>query len=57
MVQGSAHKAHVGRENAKRHSGTKKSNEQSAISRPAIRRLARKGGVKRIADDVYDSAR
>lgn len=52
MGQGSTHKRHVGKDNGKRHS-FKKSNEEAAISRPAIRRLARKGGVKRIADEVY----
>lgn len=55
-MQGSGHKKHVGKEHAKRHS-SKKTTEQKAISRPAIRRLARKGGVKRIADEVYETAR
>lgn len=27
------------------------------ITKPAIRRLARRGGVKRISDEIYDSTR
>lgn len=37
--------------------GTVKKVERTTLTRGGIRRLARRGGVKRIADDVYDDTR
>ncbi|GKT24809.1 Histone H4 like protein [Aduncisulcus paluster] len=44
---------------AKRHSTTRVSEREvvQQISRPAIRRLARRGGVKRISASIYDETR
>ena len=41
---------------AKRHSKVMKNNLQS-ITKPAIRRLARRGGVKRISGKMYEETR
>jgi histone H4 len=41
---------------AKRHAKVLKDNIKG-ITKPAIRRLARRGGVKRISDKVYDETR
>lgn len=47
----------VGKVGAKRHA--RKSNKSSieGITKPAIRRLARRGGVKRISSFIYDDTR
>jgi histone H4 len=47
----------MGKVGAKRHS--RKSNKASieGITKPAIRRLARRGGVKRISSFIYDDTR
>ncbi|KAI5189562.1 histone H4 [Nematocida sp. AWRm77] len=41
----------LGKGSAKRH---RKTPPQTSISKPAIRRLARRGGVKRVSATVYD---
>ena len=46
----------VGKTGAKRHTKVLKNNLQS-ITKPAIRRLARRGGVKRISGMMYDETR
>ena len=45
-----------GKTGAKRHTKVLKNNLQS-ITKPAIRRLARRGGVKRISGMMYDETR
>jgi histone H4 len=47
----------MGKVGAKRH--TKRTNKASieGITKPAIRRLARRGGVKRISSFIYDDSR
>ncbi len=42
---------------AKRHHGKKTKDVILGITKPAIRRLARRGGVKRISALIYDEAR
>jgi histone H4 len=43
---------------AKRHTGKKQSRANiEGITKPAIRRLARRGGVKRISTFIYDDSR
>ena len=42
---------------AKRHLGKKNKEVILGITKPAIRRLARRGGVKRISALIYDEAR
>ncbi len=42
---------------AKRHHGKKNKEVILGITKPAIRRLARRGGVKRISALIYDEAR
>ena len=56
MVGGKGGKG-MGKVGAKRHS--KRSNKASieGITKPAIRRLARRGGVKRISSFIYDDSR
>jgi len=46
----------MGKGGAKRHIKKLKDNI-SGITKPAIRRLARRGGVKRISGDIYDETR
>ncbi len=38
----------------KRHNNKVLKNPSRGITKPAIRRMARRGGVKRISDDAYD---
>jgi len=45
-----------GKAGGKRHSKALQNNDQG-ITKPAIRRLARRGGVKRISGDVYTTTR
>jgi histone H4 len=45
-----------GKGGAKRHRKVMRENIQG-ITKPAIRRLARRGGVKRISGDIYEEAR
>jgi histone H4 len=49
----------VGKISGKRHGAAKKSSRSSleGITKPAIRRLARRGGVKRISSFIYDDSR
>lgn len=49
----------VGKISGKRHGGGKKPSRSSleGITKPAIRRLARRGGVKRISSFIYDDSR
>jgi histone H4 len=49
----------VGKISGKRHGVAKKSSRSSleGITKPAIRRLARRGGVKRISSFIYDDSR
>ena len=49
-------KGKTGAKGAKRHSKVMKNNLQS-ITKPAIRRLARRGGVKRISGLIYEETR
>ena len=42
---------------AKRHSRKGTRNTLEGVTKPAIRRLARRGGVKRISSDIYGYAR
>lgn len=44
-------------ESAKRHRRRPLFNSEQSISKPAIRRLARRGGVKRMSGGVYDHTR
>ena len=46
-----------GRHNVKRSNKRAKNTETIIISKPSIRRLARRGGVKRISGKVYDETR
>ncbi len=48
-----------GKFGAKRAAGSKRTNRASVegITKPAIRRLARRGGVKRISSFIYDDTR
>ncbi|EMF09522.1 histone-fold-containing protein [Sphaerulina musiva SO2202] len=46
----------LGRKPARRHRKILKENIQG-VTKPAIRRLARRGGVKRISGDIYDPIR
>ena len=46
----------LGKGGAKRHSKIRRDNIQG-ITKPAIRRLARRGGIKRIAGLVYEETR
>ena len=59
MVAGKGGKGKVGgKTGGKRHT-TKRSSKPSSegITKPAIRRLARRGGVKRISSFIYDDTR
>ena len=47
----------AGRTGAKRHKGSKHQAALKGISKPAIRRLARRGGVKRISGLIYEQTR
>ena len=42
---------------AKRHKASKKKPVINGISKPAVKRLARRGGVKRISGNILDAAR
>lgn len=42
---------------AKRHNNAKKINNLQGIGKPGLRRLARKGAVKRMTGNVYDHSR
>ena len=58
MAAGKGGKGKVGgKTGGKRH--TKRSSKPSSegITKPAIRRLARRGGVKRISSFIYDDTR
>ena len=46
----------LGKGSAKRHRKVMRENIQG-ITKPAIRRLARRGGVKRISGDIYEEIR
>ena len=46
----------LGKGGAKRHRKVMRENIQG-ITKPAIRRLARRGGVKRISGDIYEEVR
>jgi len=46
-----------GKGGAKRHNKRQASNTINGITKPAIRRLARRGGVKRISGLMYDESR
>lgn len=54
--RGKGGKVHPGKGGAKRHRKTLRDNIQG-ITKPAIRRLARRGGVKRISNFIYDETR
>ena len=47
----------VGKVGAKRHARKQPRATIEGITKPAIRRLARRGGVKRISSFIYDDAR
>ena len=47
----------VGKGGAKRHQKRELKETIMGITKPAIRRLARRGGVKRISSTVYDETR
>ncbi len=47
----------VGKIGAKRHARKSNKNTVEGITKPAIRRLARRGGVKRISAFIYDDTR
>lgn len=47
----------LGKGGAKRHRGTKFKNAIEGITKPAIRRLARRGGVKRIGGGIYQTTK
>ncbi|KAL7485595.1 hypothetical protein ACHAW6_011198 [Cyclotella cf. meneghiniana] len=47
----------LGKGGAKRHRKILRGNIESVITQPSIRRLARRGGVKRISGLIYDEAR
>ena len=48
----------MGKIGAKRHSAKRSSRASiEGITKPAIRRLARRGGVKRISSFIYDDTR
>lgn len=57
MAAGKGKGGKVGGKGGKRHTkrATKPSSE--GITKPAIRRLARRGGVKRISSFIYDDTR
>ena len=46
-----------GKVGAKRHARKALKETILGVTKPAIRRLARRGGVKRISDLIYDEAR
>lgn len=46
-----------GKSDAKRHQKAKQRDNILGITKPAIRRLARRGGVKRISGLIYEEAR
>lgn len=50
-----AGKGKMGRKSVKR--GNMKKNERTSMTRGGIRRLARRGGIKRISDGVYNEVR
>lgn len=57
-LDGSTPRLGSGRAGAsKRHRTPLKSGEEGALNKPTIRRLARRGGVKRIGGGVYDTVR
>ena len=47
----------LGKAGAKRHQHRRLSDNIQGITKPAIRRLARRGGVKRISGLIYDETR
>jgi histone H4 len=47
----------IGKVGAKRHAKKATKNNIEGITKPAIRRLARRGGVKRISTFIYDDTR
>jgi histone H4 len=47
----------LGKGGAKRHHKTKERDTIQGITKPAIRRLARRGGVKRISGLIYEETR
>lgn len=47
----------LGKGGAKRHRTVLRKNNIQGITKPAIRRLARRGGVKRISGLIYEEAR
>ncbi|KIJ65166.1 hypothetical protein HYDPIDRAFT_88917 [Hydnomerulius pinastri MD-312] len=47
----------LGKGGAKRHRKILRDNIQAGITKPAIRRLARRGGVKRISGLIYEETR
>jgi histone H4 len=47
----------VGKVGAKRHARKSQKSTIEGITKPAIRRLARRGGVKRISSFIYDDSR
>ncbi|EKM82005.1 hypothetical protein AGABI1DRAFT_112179 [Agaricus bisporus var. burnettii JB137-S8] len=47
----------LGKGGAKRHRKILRDNIQGIITKPAIRRLARRGGVKRISGLIYEETR
>jgi histone H4 len=47
----------VGKVGAKRHARKSQRSTIEGITKPAIRRLARRGGVKRISSFIYDDSR
>lgn len=51
-------KAAAGKTAGKRHQGQKRlSGNIAGITNPALRRIARRGGVKRLSGEVYEEAR
>jgi len=47
----------IGKVGAKRHARKSQKSSIEGITKPAIRRLARRGGVKRISAFIYDDTR
>jgi len=47
----------MGKVGAKRHAKRSSRASIEGITKPAIRRLARRGGVKRISSFIYDDSR
>ena len=47
----------IGKVGAKRHAKKQPRTNIEGITKPAIRRLARRGGVKRISSFIYDDSR